>query len=124
MFSRATAAITIGVALLLAMATYSPAATLRSSASCGAVAGPVWEDPAFGKKGTKWLVRGNGVPCSFAKPWATKLMKTLWRGEAGTKLRGPAGWSCLPTFASTVSTRGTPGSCRKGSKVFFWAPSV
>lgn len=124
MFIRVSGLILLGSALLLAGAMFASGAGLRAEASCGSVVGPSWENPAFGKKGTKWRITANGVACSFAKPWAVKLMKTPWRGEAGTKLRGPAGWKCLPTLGSTVGTRGSPGECRKGGKVFFWGPAA
>lgn len=121
---RVLALIIIGSALLLAGATTASASVLRTQAGCGTVVGPKWEDPAFGKSGNGWLVIAKGVTCSYAKQWATKLVKTPWRGEAGTKLRGPAGWRCLPRVGGTVSTKGSPGECRKGAKLISWGPKV
>ncbi|MFN0153185.1 MAG: hypothetical protein ACKVUT_02305 [Gaiella sp.] len=114
---------TLVLVLLIAGVAQAPASGLRSTAACGTVVGPAWENPAFSKKGNKWVVNAKGVPCAFARTTAKRLMKTLWRGEAGTRLRGPAGWSCLPTLASTVGSKGTPGNCRNGSKTFWWAPA-
>src|SRR4051812_29487383 len=76
--------------------------------NCGTFTGAAWTVAAFGKKGTKWKVTEAGTTCSFARIWAIKLAKTPYHGEAGTKLIGPKGWSCLPGIAES---RGTAGSC-------------
>jgi hypothetical protein len=97
---------------------------------CGTFTGAVWTVAAFGKKGTKWSVTASGTPCAFAKTWAMKLEKTPNRGEAGTKIVGPTGWSCLPGIAAS---RGTSGSCTwpgnrspttQATKQFGWGPST
>ena len=67
--------------------------------------------------GNTYKVTASGVACAFAKSWATRLVKTPYRGEAGTHLTGPAGWSCLPTVSWG---HGTPGSCSKGTARFGW----
>jgi hypothetical protein len=53
--------------------------------------GPAWSFPEFSKKGTHWKVTARKVTCEFATRWAMKLLKTKYKGEAATKLKGPAG---------------------------------
>ena len=105
----------------LATAASAPAATTASHAACADFAGPSWSFPEFGKKGSQWKVLARGVPCQFATTWSKKLLHTPYKGEAATKLRGPAGWSCLP---SIPHGGGVPGECRKGSKLFSWGPDA
>jgi hypothetical protein len=83
--------------------------------------GPAWSFPEFSKKGTHWKVTACKVTCEFATRWAMKLLKTKYKGEAATKLKGPAGWHCLP---SIPHGGGVPGECRLGSKLFSWGPDA
>ena len=43
------------------------------------------------QKGTAWKVTARGVPCSFALKEAKRMVKTPFKGEAGTKLTQPEG---------------------------------
>lgn len=99
----------------------APAATTTTQAVCADFAGPAWAFPEFGKKGTSWKVTATGVPCTFASLWAKKLLRTPYKGEAATKLRGPTGWSCL---VSIPHGGGVPGQCTKGKKSFSWGPDA
>ena len=114
-----TSALAAAAALSASIGT--PAATTATRAACADFAGPAWSFPEFGKKGTKWKVVARGVPCPFATTWSKKLLRTPYKGEAGTRLRGPAGWSCLP---SIPHGGGVPGECRKGAKLFAWGPDA
>ena len=109
---------TLGAAIaVLAAAGPAPASVARPMSACPTFAGPAWAVPALGKSGATWKVTAKGVSCSFATTWARKLMHTPYKGEAATKLVGPAGWSCLP---SIPAGRGVPGECSQGSKRFDW----
>jgi hypothetical protein len=114
----------------LSAGTGSASASVPVFHKCGTFTGATWTVAAFNKKGTKWSVTASGTPCAFAKTWAQKLEKTPNHGEAGTKLVGPTGWSCLPSIAES---RGTPGSCTwpgnrspttQASKQFGWGPAA
>jgi hypothetical protein len=106
------------------------ASTTAVQASCGTFAGPAWTffDPMkepHNQRGTAWKVIARGVPCSYAKTVAKQLVKTPFRGEAGTKLKSPKGWSCLPGGGSgNIGSKGTTGSCSKGSQQFGWGPAT
>ena len=97
------------------------ASTATTHAKCADFTGPAWSFPEFGKKGNKWAVTATRVPCAFATSWAKKLLRTPYKGEAATKLRGPAGWTCLP---SIPHGGGVPGECRNGAKLFAWGPDA
>ena len=124
--ARSTRFLAAGIlvsAAVLVGAVASPAAVGQARAACGTITGPAWALPAMGKKGTSWNVSAKGVTCTFAKKWASTLVKTPWRGEA-TKLLGPAGWSCLARVGGELATKGTSGECRKGAKLFSWGVAV
>lgn len=112
--------VTIVVALA-AGTVRAAASTEQGRAKCADFAGPAWTFPEFGKKGTAWQVRAVGVTCAYATSWSKKLLRTKYRGEAATKLRGPAGWSCL---VSIPHGGGVPGQCSKGAKRFSWGPDA
>jgi hypothetical protein len=122
---RSTLVLAVGMlAAALALATGGGNANASSTAAetaCADFAGPAWSVPEFGKKGNQWKVLARGVPCQFATTWSKKLLHTPYKGEAATKLHGPAGWSCTP---SIPHGGGVPGECRKGSKLFAWGPDA
>ena len=114
------------ISALVAAAVLGGTATAKASmtaprTACADFAGPAWSFPEFGKKGNQWKVSARGVPCQFATTWSKKLLRTPYKGEAATKLRGPAGWACLP---SIPHGGGVPGECRKGTKLFSWGPDA
>jgi hypothetical protein len=115
---------TIAVAALATGAAVAPASG-ASYKPCGTFSGAAWAVAAFGKKGTQWHVLAAGVTCSYARTWSIKLAKTPFKGEAGTKLRGPVGWKCLPGIAES---KGTAGQCWKGATQagprFSWGPDI
>jgi len=118
------AAIVAGTAALGSTAA-APASVGQAQAACKLTfAGPAWSLRAMSQQGNSWLIIKKGVTCKFANKWAKKLVKTPWRGEAGTVLKGPAGWSCLPRVGGELVTKGTPGECRKGSKLISWGPNL
>jgi len=111
------------VGLLAAMTiatTSAPASVSTERAACGTVPGPAWTVPALSEKGSTYRVTAVHVTCAFASKWSAKLVRTPNRGEAGTHLLAPPGWSCLPVLPDTVGTRGTPGGCSKGGARFDW----
>jgi hypothetical protein len=110
-------ALTLSALVAAAAAGTTSASSGAASAACGTIPGPAWVIGPTGEKGNTYKVVASGVACAFAKTWATKLVRTPYRGEAGTHLTGPAGWSCLPTISWG---HGTPGTCRKGSASFGW----
>jgi hypothetical protein len=101
--------------LVAAVAAGSTSASV--CAACGTIPGPAWTFGPTGEKGATYKVTASGVACTFARSWASRLVKTPYRGEAGTHLTGPTGWSCLPTVSWG---HGTPGSCSKGAARFGW----
>ena len=114
---RIALAIASAALVAAAVAGTTSAALGSAHAACGTVAGPAWVFGPTGEKGNTYKVTATAVACSFAKTWAAKLVRTPYRGEAGTHLTGPAGWSCLP---SVSWGHGTPGTCSKGKAVFGW----
>ena len=125
-----TAAACAATAVALGLSAAAPASVSRTQGSCGTFAGPAWTffDPMkepHKQKGTMWKVIARGVPCSYAKTVAKQLVKTPFKGEAGTKLKSPKGWSCFPGGGSgSIGSKGTTGSCSKGSKQFGWGPAT
>jgi hypothetical protein len=117
---RLTSAVVIAAALVAAVgATGANATVTAHQAACPDFTGPSWSFPEFGKTGTSWKVTAQRVTCTFATRWAKKLLKTRYKGEAATKLKGPAGWHCLD---SIPHGGGVPGECRSGKKLFAWGP--
>ena len=126
MFAAAACAAT---AIALGLGAAAPASSTTSQTACGSFTGPAWTffDPMkepHNQKGTKWKVTSwSGAPCSFATATAKQLVKTPFKGEAGTKLKSPKGWSCVPGGGSgNLGSKGTPGSCSQGAKQFGWGP--
>ena len=52
------------------------------------------------------------------------MVKTPFKGEAGTKLTSPKGWTCFPGGGYSGGGKGTSGSCTQGSKFFGWGPAL
>jgi len=114
-------AVAIATMTAFAGSTSASASPPAQQAACTGFDGPKWSFPEFSKTGTHWKVTARRVTCAFATRWAKKLLKTKYKGEAATKLKGPAGWSCLP---SIPHGGGVPGQCRHGSKLFSWGPDA
>jgi hypothetical protein len=107
----------LAVLVAAAAAGSTSASVSVAVAACGTIPGPAWTFGPTGEKGITYKVTAGGVACTFARSWASRLVKTPYRGEAGTHLTGPPGWSCLPTVSWG---HGTPGSCSKGTARFGW----
>lgn len=118
--------VVLTIALILAPG--GGAAPSAALAACGAFAGPGWTvvDPfeaPVNQQGNTWKLTARGVQCSFARKWATKLVKTPFKGEALTKFKAaPKGWTCRAGGGPTGGGKGAPGQCDLGSKMIFWAP--
>ena len=116
-------------AVSLGLAAAAPASVSTTQAACGTFSGPGWTrvnpmaDPP-NQKGTAWKVIARGVPCTFAKTWARKLVKTPFKGEAATKLKSPKGWNCVAGGGYSGGGKGTSGSCTQGAKYFGWGPAL
>lgn len=125
------AAAGVATVVTLMISAAAPASATTAQASCGTFAGPAWTffnpmGEPHKQQGTTWKVIARGVPCSYAKTIAKQLVKTPYKGEAGTKLQSPKGWSCLPGGGSgAYGGKGTTGSCSQGAnKQFGWGPAI
>jgi hypothetical protein len=115
----ASIALMVTVAACIGTTGAATATVKAHQAACPDFTGPAWSFPELGKTGTNWKVTARHVSCTFATRWAKKLVHTRYKGEAATKLKGPAGWTCTP---SIPRGRGVPGECRSGNKLFAWGP--
>ena len=122
-------AVLFGAALLA-----SPAPALRARAlsiNCpGYLQGPVFS--VAGHSTHLYGVEVEGVSCSFARPWVSKLVTESSSGP----LHAPPGWTCLPSPGlgrySKLAAGGGCGSGRftsfaslaRASKFFDWHPVV
>ncbi len=76
--------------------------------------------------GTKYSYRVQGVECTFARSWTSKLIKQpgklpTHQGTWTVALRGPAGWLC---GADAGFPKMSLGSCQytvHGNTTFNWA---
>lgn len=126
--SIVAAAASAAAAVALGLSAAAPASLSAAQAPCGTFNGPVWTQvnglTGQSQKGTTWKVIARSAPCSFAKTWAKKLVRTPFKGEALTKLKSPKGWTCIADGGLTGGGKGTPGHCNQGSKTFAWTPAL